>query len=88
PEQEVHKGLVCLDVTPAVVEEAIEKGCDLILSHHPLLFKGLKKITGGHFTERVVIEAIKHDIAIVAMHTNLDNTDQGVNQMLGKKLGL
>ncbi|MEE4176138.1 MAG: Nif3-like dinuclear metal center hexameric protein [Bacteroides sp.] len=88
PEQEVHKGLICLDVTPAVVEEAVAEGCDLVLSHHPLLFKGLKKITGGHFTERVIIEAIKHDIAIVSMHTNLDNIDRGVNFMLGKKLGL
>ena len=88
PDQEVHKGLICLDVTPAVVQEAISSECDLILSHHPLLFKGLKKITGGHFTERVIIEAIKHNIAIVSMHTNLDNVARGVNDMLGKKLGL
>lgn len=88
PDQEVHKGLICLDITPAVVEEAKSEGCDLILSHHPLLFKGLKKITGDHFTERVIIEAIRHNIAIVSMHTNLDNMDRGVNFALGKKLGL
>lgn len=88
PDQEMNRGLICLDVTPAIVEEAISKDCDLILSHHPLIFKGLKKITGGHFTERVIIEAIRNNIAIVSMHTNLDNIDRGVNFMLGKKLGL
>lgn len=88
PAKEVTRGLICLDVTPSVVSEAISKGCDLIISHHPLIFKGLKKITGAHFTEKVIIEAIKHDIAIVSLHTNLDNVEQGVNSRLGQALGL
>lgn len=88
PDREIGKGLICLDVTPAVVNEAISNSCDLIISHHPLIFKGLKRITGAHFTEQVIIEAIKHDIVIVSVHTNLDNIELGVNQMLGKKLGL
>jgi len=88
PEKEVANGLICLDVTPSVVSEAISKGCDLIISHHPLIFKGLKKITGSHSTEKVIIEAIKHDIAIVSMHTNLDNVELGVNHRLGQVMGL
>ncbi|MBW6497096.1 MAG: Nif3-like dinuclear metal center hexameric protein [Bacteroidales bacterium] len=88
PTKEVNKGLICLDVTPSVVGEAISKGCDLIISHHPLIFKGLKKITGAHFTEKVIIEAIKHDIAIVSVHTNLDNVELGVNHRLGQAMGL
>jgi len=88
PVQEVTKGLVCLDVTPEVIREATENGCDLILSHHPLLFKGLKKITGQNAIETVVIDAIKNGIAIVSMHTSLDNVRSGVNDQLGKALGL
>lgn len=88
PEQEVSRALICIDVTPQVVNEAIAKQCDLIIAHHPLIFKGIKSITGKHFTERVIIEAIKHGIAIVAVHTNLDNIQQGINHKLGEKLGL
>ncbi len=88
PEKEIAKALICLDVTPAVVNEAISAGCDLIISHHPLIFSGLKKITGAHSTEKVIIEAIKHDIAIVSLHTNLDNIALGVNHRLGQVMGL
>ena len=88
PNQEVTKGLICLDATPAVVEEAIEQGCDLIITHHPLIFGGLKKITGSNSTEKVVMKAIKHSIAIYSIHTNLDNVLRGVNGILGEKLGL
>ncbi len=88
PSASINSGLVCLDITPEVIAEAREKSCDLVISHHPLIFKGLKKITGQHFTEEVIIEAIKHDIAIVSVHTNLDNMLTGVNQMLCKKLGM
>ncbi len=88
PEANVNSGLVCLDVTPEVISEAREKNCDLVISHHPLIFKGLKKITGNHFTEQVIIEAIKNDIAIVSVHTNLDNMLTGVNKVLCDRLGL
>lgn len=88
PLMEVSKGLICIDVTPAVIAEAIEKKCNLIISHHPLIFKGLKRITGDHYVEKVIIQAIKHDIAIVSMHTNLDNIASGVNHKLATSLGL
>jgi len=88
PGQEVSKGLICIDVTPEVVKEAISKNCDLIIAHHPLIFKGLKSITGNHYTEKVIINAIKHNIAILSLHTNLDNVQKGVNHKLGAKLGL
>ena len=85
---EIHKVLITLDVTEAVVKEAIAKQCDMIVSHHPLLFHGLKQITPQNATERMVMEAIKHNIAIVSMHTNLDNYYQGVSYYLAERLGL
>lgn len=88
PEQEVTKGLVCIDITEAVVEEAMEKGCDLIISHHPLLFKGIKSLDGSHFTHRALIKAIRNDICLVSVHTNLDSVRLGVNEKLAQKLGL
>lgn len=82
-------GIICtLDATEAVVKEAIEKKCNLIVAHHPIVFSGLKKITGKHYVERTVINAIKNDIAIYAIHTNLDNIHTGVNKMIADKLGL
>lgn len=88
--QEKVKGvLCCLDSTEAVVEEAAEKGCNLIVAHHPIVFKGLKSLTGRNYVERVVIQAIKHDIAIYAIHTNLDSVyHKGVNEKICEKLGL
>ena len=80
--------LISLDTTEEVVYEAIKKGCNLIISHHPIVFSGLKKITGANYIERVVILAIKNNIAIYAMHTNLDNVVHGVNKMIVDKLGL
>ncbi len=80
--------LVCLDSIEAVVDEAIEKGCNLIVAHHPIVFSGLKKITGKNYVERVILKAIKNDIAIYAIHTNLDNVMHGVNAKIGEKLGL
>lgn len=81
--------LVCLDSTEAIVDEAIQLGCNLIIAHHPLIFKGLKKIDPNHWIGRVVIKAIKHDIAIYAIHTNLDNVlRNGVNAKIAEKLGL
>ncbi len=88
PDQDLHRGLVTLDLSPEVLQEAIQKKCDLIITHHPLLFSGLKRITGGSPTERMVIDAIRHGIAVVAMHTNLDNMHDGVNRQLAMRLGL
>ncbi len=80
--------LVCLDSTEAIVEEAIALGCNLIIAHHPIVFSGLKKITGSNYIERTIIKAIKHDIAIYAIHTNLDNVKDGVNAKIAERLGL
>lgn len=81
--------ITCLDATEEVVAEAIAKGCNLIVAHHPIVFKGLKQFTGKTYVERVVIAAIRNDIAIYAIHTNLDNVyAQGVNAMISERLGL
>jgi dinuclear metal center YbgI/SA1388 family protein len=88
PATEIRNVLVTLDATEAVVDEAIAKGCNLIVAHHPIVFKGLKKLNGKTYVERTVIKAIKHDIAIYATHTNLDNVVGGVNFMIARKLGL
>ncbi|MBD0825048.1 Nif3-like dinuclear metal center hexameric protein [Aestuariibaculum marinum] len=80
--------LVTLDTLEAVVDEAIENNCNFIVSFHPIIFKGLKKITGKTYVERVVLKAIKHDIAIYTMHTALDNAFQGVNDMICNQLQL
>lgn len=86
--QSVSGAVICLDVTEAVVDEAIALGYNLIVSHHPLLFKGLKSITGSTCVERIVIKAIQHNIAIYAAHTNLDNAPGGVSFRMARKLGL
>ncbi len=88
PGQEVSKALICLDLTLPVVYEAIKNECDLILCHHPLIFKGITKVSDEHPTGKIIIEAIRHGIAIVAVHTNLDNVYHGVNYELGQRLGL
>lgn len=80
--------LISLDCIESVVEEALEKGCNLIVAHHPIIFGGLKKITGANYVERTIIKAIKNDIAIYAIHTNLDNVHTGVNAMIAEKLSL
>ena len=87
-EQEVAGALLCLDVTEAVIEEAERMGCNLIVAHHPLLFRGLKSITGQSYVERCVIKAIQKGIGIYAAHTNLDNAEGGVNYRIAEKLGL
>ncbi len=88
PEEDVTNALLTLDVTEAVVEEAVERGCNLIIAHHPIIFKGLKQLNGKNYVERTVIKAIKKDVAIYAAHTNLDNVKQGVNAMICERLGL
>ena len=82
-------GVLCaLDATVEIIAEAIEKKCNLIIVHHPIIFKGLKKINGKTYVQQVLIEAIKKDIAIYAAHTNLDNVVLGVNGKIAEKLGL
>ena len=85
---EAHKALICLDITEAIVDEAIAKKCDLIVSHHPLIFRGLKHLTPETYIERAVMKAVKHDIAMISMHTNLDNSYLGVSRVLADRLGL
>jgi dinuclear metal center YbgI/SA1388 family protein len=80
--------LVCLDSIESVVDEAINTGCNLIVAHHPIVFSGLKSLTGKNYIERVVIKAIQHQIAIYAIHTNLDNMLEGVNGVMAKALKL
>jgi dinuclear metal center YbgI/SA1388 family protein len=87
-DQKITKTLISLDCTEAVVEEAIQKGCNLIIAHHPIIFSGLKKLNGKNYVERTIIKAIKNDIAIYAIHTNLDNVHTGVNKKIADKLGL
>lgn len=86
--QPVKGIMVCLDSTEAVLDEAIEKGCNLVIAHHPIVFGGLKKITGRNYVERTVIKAIRNNIAIYAIHTNLDNVQSGVNAEICRRLGL
>lgn len=85
---EVTSILISLDCTEEVVQEAIEKSCNLIVAHHPIIFTGIKKITGKNYIERTIIQAIKNDIAIFAIHTNLDNIQNGVSFKIAEKLGL
>ncbi|MFC2125267.1 Nif3-like dinuclear metal center hexameric protein, partial [Bacteroidota bacterium] len=87
--EEIVKGvLICLDSTEAVMDEAIQKECNMVIAHHPIIFRGLKKIIGRNYIERAIIKSIKNDIAIYAIHTNLDNIKQGVNHQLCEILGL
>lgn len=87
-DQFIYKALLTLDCTEAVVDEAIDQKCQLIIAHHPILFSGIKSLTGKNYIERVLIKAIKNDIALYACHTNLDNMLQGVNMKIAEKLGL
>lgn len=87
-EAEVSGALLCLDVTEKVVDEAVALGCNMIVSHHPLLFHALKRITGVDEVQRTVAKAIKNDITIVSMHTNIDNAQGGVNFKIAEKMGL
>ena len=84
----VDKVLLTLDLTEKVIDEAIENSFHLVISHHPLIFKGLKNILMDDTTGRIITKAIKHDISIAAMHTNIDNSFYGVNRVLAEQLGL
>ena len=88
PTQEVTGTLLSLDCTEAVVDEALAKGCNLIVAHHPILFKGITSLTGKTYVERVLMKALREGIAIVAVHTNLDNQPAGVNAAIAQRLGL
>ena len=87
-EAEVSGALLCLDVTESIVDEAIEKGCNLIVSHHPLVFHPLKRLTYADYVQRAVAKAIKNDITILYMHTNMDNAEGGVNFKIAEKMDL
>lgn len=88
PDMEIQNTLIALDCTEKVLDEAIEKKCQLVISHHPIVFSGLRSLTGKTYVERVLLKAIKHDIAIYAAHTNLDNVAAGVNKKIADKLEL
>jgi dinuclear metal center YbgI/SA1388 family protein len=87
-QMEITSVLICIDITEEVIAESIQKKCNLIISHHPLIFSGLKRLTGQNEVQRCVVKAIKNDIAIYAAHTNLDNVLQGVSGKMAEKIGL
>ncbi len=88
PAAEVTGVMVSLDVTEAVIDEAIDTGCNAVVAHHPVIFSGLKRLTGRTYVERIVAKAIKADVALYAIHTNLDNMRGGVNARIASVLGL
>ncbi|MBL7827287.1 MAG: Nif3-like dinuclear metal center hexameric protein [Saprospiraceae bacterium] len=89
PEIEVSGVLFCLDSTESIVDEAVALGCNLVVAHHPIVFRGLKRLNGANYVERTVIKAIRSNVALYAMHTNLDNVHQhGVNSKIAEKIGL
>ncbi len=87
-EKETNSILVCLDITESVIDEAVALKCDMVISHHPLIFSGVKQITGNTYIERIIVKAISNNIAIYSAHTSLDNVYDGVNSIIAKKIGL
>lgn len=87
-EKDIQRALICVDCTEAVVEEAIKNDCGLIISHHPLIFGGLKRLTGADHVQRMVLKLIENGIGLYAIHTNLDNVIQGVNGRFAEILGI
>ncbi|MEP7196884.1 MAG: Nif3-like dinuclear metal center hexameric protein [Saprospiraceae bacterium] len=89
PDWDIKSVLISLDATEAVIDEAISIGANLVISHHPIVFRGLKTFNGNHYVDRAIIKVIKNDIALYAIHTNLDNVlNNGVNQKIAEKIGL
>ena len=88
PDQEIKGAIISLDCTEAVLHEAISQGFNLVISHHPIVFKGLKKFNGKNYVERVVMKAIQNGVALYAIHTNFDNVLEGVNKKICDKLGV
>ncbi|MBT8196226.1 MAG: Nif3-like dinuclear metal center hexameric protein [Bacteroidia bacterium] len=86
--KEINAALIALDCIESTIDEAIEKKCDVVVAHHPIVFSGLKRFNGSNYVERTIIKAIKNDIAIYAIHTNLDNVVTGVNAKICEKLQL
>ena len=88
PTTEITGVLLALDCTEKVVEEAVRRGCNVVVAHHPIVFRGLKKLNGKDYVERTVIDAIRANVALYAIHTNLDHVAHGVNAMIAERLGL
>jgi dinuclear metal center YbgI/SA1388 family protein len=89
PDMDISGVLICLDALESIVEEAINLKCNVIVAHHPIVFRGLKRFNGNNYIERTIIKAIKNDIAIFAIHTNLDNVViSGVNSIIAERIGL
>lgn len=86
--REITGVVVALDCTEAVIDEAVSVGANVVLTHHPIVFKGLKRLTGNNYVERTVIKAIENKVALIAIHTNLDNMPDGVNRVIADRLGL
>ena len=86
--EEIKSILVAIDCTEEIIQEAIDTQANLVIAHHPIIFKGLKRLTGSNYVERTIIKAIQHNIAIYAIHTNLDNVIQGVNKKICERIGL
>src|ERR1035437_51728 len=87
-EREITSAMITLDITEEVIDEAITHGCDVLVSHHPLIFNGIKSLTGKSFTERILFNAVKNDIAVYSAHTNLDVLSNGVSRKMAEKIGL
>lgn len=86
--QEIRAALICLDITPEIVDEARNMNCNLIISHHPFIFRGLKRVEPGKTESDILVSIIKHDISVYAIHTNIDNSTVGLNDYLCRKLNL
>jgi len=87
-DEDISAAIISLDCTEEVVQEAIDKNANLIISHHPIVFKGLKRFNGKNYVERTIVKAIKNNICLYAIHTNLDNVENGVNKEISDRLGL
>ena len=89
PDMEVTGVLCSLDCTEEIISEAVDRNCNVVVAHHPIIFGGIKRLTGNTYIDRTVIKAIKNDVAIIAIHTNLDNVlSNGVNEKIANRLGL
>ena len=88
PDSEVTGVLLCLDITEEIVDEAVRKGCSLVVSHHPLIFKPLKRVTDATYQQRCVMKAVRNGVALYSAHTNLDNAEDGVNYRIASLIGL
>lgn len=88
PESELTSALIALDVTEEVIDEAIALKCNLVVSHHPLIFSGIKRLAGRSMTEKIIFKAVKHNIAVYSSHTNLDIVSNGVSRKMAEKLNL